>query len=58
MRQDLDPSRAMQGREPVPDEIQQIWLSNELMERVRKVAHDIDERVSQALQSTHSPDQA
>jgi len=52
MHQDINPNRTTRDRESIREEIQQVWLSNELMKRVKEVAHNIDERVSQALQST------
>jgi hypothetical protein len=58
MLQDLDHTRAAKDVDSIPEEIQQIWLSNELMKRVKKVAHDIDERVSHVLQNSGSPDRA
>jgi hypothetical protein len=58
MHQDLDFNREPRAGDPIADEIQQIWLSNELMERVKEVAHDIDVRVSHALQVTESSDKS
>jgi hypothetical protein len=51
MRQDLDIDQPTRETDDTGDEFQQIWLSNELMKRVKEVAHDIDERVQHVLQS-------
>lgn len=58
MHQDPNHNRITPDGESIPEEIQQVWLSNELMRRVREVAHNIDERVSHALQSTERPERA
>jgi hypothetical protein len=58
MDEDRDPSLPTGVGDSVPEEFQQIWLSNELMERVKEVAHDIGERVSHVLRGAEEPDKS
>lgn len=50
-----DPSRSRTDTDETAEEIQQIWLSNKLIECVKEVAHDIDERVQHVLKNGEPP---
>jgi hypothetical protein len=50
MLQEHDPHCPHGVVAPPSEEIQEIWLSNELIEIVREVAHGIDERVQHVLE--------